>query len=518
MSERQTAVSEPELLAGASEVALQDSPLAVDERTAAILERRHGIPPKHRRGWMIRRLLLGADLFSIAGAFLISERIFDGRAIGSVSIGPELALFGATLPLWGLVSFVYGLYKQDDSRVAHTTIDEVISIFHMVTVCTWGFFAVAWLTGVAHPEVEKLIFFWALATILVPLVRSAVRAYARSTTTFLQNVVIVGAGDVGQTLAEKFLRHPEYGVNLVGFVDAEPKEQRPALEHLAILGSPPDLQSIIHAYDIERVIVAFSRDSAELVLDVLRSLENHWVQIDIVPRYFEIISSGTGLSSVEGMPLYGLAPRALSSSSQIVKRAVDLLLGVFLLIVLAPLFLAIALAISLDDRGAVLFRQPRVGVRGREFSIYKFRTMVRGADEHKQAVAGMNKHAQPGGDARMFKVRADPRVTRVGKILRHFSLDELPQLLNVLRGEMSLVGPRPLIPEEDNHVGLWGRRRLDLKPGMTGLWQTLGRSEIPFEEMVRLDYLYITNWSLWNDLKLLCQTVPHVTGRGKGAY
>jgi len=142
LSERQTAVSEPELLAGVTEVALQDSPLAVDERTAAILERRHGIPPKHRRGWMIRRLLLGADLFSIAGAFLISERIFDGRAIGSVSIGPELALFGATLPLWGLVSFVYGLYKQDDSRVAHTTIDEVISIFHMVTVCTWGFFAV----------------------------------------------------------------------------------------------------------------------------------------------------------------------------------------------------------------------------------------------------------------------------------------------------------------------------------------------------------------------------------------
>jgi len=166
----------------------------------------------------------------------------------------------------------------------------------------------------------------------------------------------------------------------------------------------------------------------------------------------------------------------------------------------------------------VLFRQPRVGADGREFSIYKFRTMVPEADAHKQAVAGMNKHAQPGGDPRMFKVRADPRVTRVGKALRHFSLDELPQLLNVLRGEMSLVGPRPLIPEEDSHVGLWGRRRLDLKPGMTGLWQTLGRSEIPFDEMVRLDYLYITNWSLWNDLKLLCLTVPHVMGRGKGAY
>ncbi|MBA3295769.1 MAG: sugar transferase, partial [Acidobacteria bacterium] len=179
---------------------------------------------------------------------------------------------------------------------------------------------------------------------------------------------------------------------------------------------------------------------------------------------------------------------------------------------------AIALAIRIESRGGIFFRQSRIGLGGQSFSIFKFRTMVRDAEEQKHRLAVLNKHARPGGDARMFKVPSDPRITRVGAYLRRYSLDELPQLLNVLRGEMSLVGPRPLIPEEDVHVAEWGRRRLDLKPGITGLWQTLGRSEIPFDEMVRLDYRYVTSWSLWNDLKLLCRTVPALVGKGKGAY
>ena len=468
---------------------------------------------------MVRRLLLGADFVSIAGSFLVAERVFYHRStLDSVDILPELALFGLTLPLWAFVAFLYGLYKQDDTRVAHTAADEVIDIFHMVTVCTWGFFAVAFLTQVAHPEVEKLILFWALATVLVPVARSLVRSYARSTTTFLQNVVIVGAGDVGQLLAQKFLRHPELGVNLVGFVDAEPKEQQAGLEHLTILGTPDDLQSIIGIYDIERVIIAFSREPTEHLLHLLRSLENHWVQIDIVPRYFEIISSGTGLSSVEGLPVYGLAPRGLSASSQLLKRTTDVVLSLALLVLSSPVLAAIAVAIWLDDRGPVIFRQPRVGAADHQFRIYKFRTMIKQAEEQKSLLETLNRHTQPGGDARMFKVEADPRVTRVGAFLRRSSLDELPQLLNVLKGEMSLVGPRPLIPEEAVHVGRWGRRRLDMKPGMTGLWQTLGRSDIPFEEMVRLDYLYVTNWSLWTDCKLLFQTAPQLLGRAKGAY
>ena len=185
---------------------------------------------------------------------------------------------------------------------------------------------------------------------------------------------------------------------------------------------------------------------------------------------------------------------------------------------LAPLLAVIAIAIKLDSPGPVLFRQRRIGAGGRAFAIIKFRTMTLDAEARKTEVAHLNKHAADGHDPRMFKIDGDPRVTRLGHVLRRYSLDELPQFVNVLRGDMSMVGPRPLIPDEDRHVADWGRKRLDLRPGMTGLWQVLGRSDIPFAEMVKLDYQYVTTWSLGNDLRLLLRTIPLVlTGRG-GSY
>jgi lipopolysaccharide/colanic/teichoic acid biosynthesis glycosyltransferase len=186
-----------------------------------------------------------------------------------------------------------------------------------------------------------------------------------------------------------------------------------------------------------------------------------------------------------------------------------------MLAVLSPLFAFIALRIKLEAPGPVFFRQERIGNRGRRFRIYKFRSMYMDADAHKGDVGHLNKHDETGPT--MFKIPEDPRITPFGRTLRKWSMDELPQLINVVRGEMSLVGPRPLIIEEDRHIVGHGRRRLDLTPGLTGLWQVMGRSDIPFAEMVTLDYLYVTNWSLWGDLKLLARTLPAVT-RGRGAY
>ena len=285
---------------------------------------------------------------------------------------------------------------------------------------------------------------------------------------------------------------------------------------MTILGPPERLQSIVRAFDVERVIIAFSRDSHDRTLAMIRSLKDAFVQVDIVPRYYELIGPSTGVSSVEGVPVLCLPPRALGMSSKLLKRSMDVAVSMLALVLLAPVFFVIALLIKLDSRGPVLFRQPRIGVGGREFRMAKFRTMVRDADAHKQEVAHLNKHAD--GDERMFKIAHDPRTTRIGAFLRRTSMDELPQLWNVLRGQMSLVGPRPLIPSEDSHVEDWARDRLTLRPGMTGLWQVLGRSEIPFDEMVRLDYLYVTNWSLWHDLRLMCGTVPALLKGGRGAY
>jgi exopolysaccharide biosynthesis polyprenyl glycosylphosphotransferase len=484
-------------------------------RTLEILEQRRRAVAVHRRGWLVRRLLLCADVAGLLTAFFVAELFFAGRSSGNFDFGSEALLFAATLPGWILIARLSGLYGHDDRRTNHVTTDEVADLFHMVTVCTWLFFAVTWITGVAHPSIPKLLLFWALAAVLLPLARAGARAAARARPSYIQNTVIVGAGDIGQAIAQKLLRHPEYGVNVVGFVDSEPKERHGDIGDLTILGPPERLSSIIRAFGVERVIVAFSRESHEKILALIRNMKDSFVQVDVVPRYFELLGPNTTVSAVEGVPVLCLPPRALGISSLLLKRAMDLIVSMLALLLFAPVMVAVAMLIKVDSRGPVFFRQPRIGAGGREFSIVKFRTMFRDADAHKDEVAHLNKHAA--GDARMFKIPNDPRVTRVGRVLRRTSLDELPQLWNVLRGEMSLVGPRPLIPSEDVHIEGWGRRRLDLKPGITGLWQVLGRSEIPFEDMVRLDYLYVTNWSLWHDLRLMCGTVPAMLNE-RGAH
>lgn len=490
---------------------------SVDERTLAIVERRRKTATVHRRGWLVRRLLLAADLVGLVGALALTEWLVARETdAGILGARAEIVAFLVSLPGWVVTAKLYGLYDRDEERTDHSTVDDVAGVFHVVTVCTWLFWVAAYLTGLAHPTAPKLVLFWAAAVALVSLGRAAARAAARRLPTYLQNTVIVGAGEVGQLIARKLLQHPEYGINLVGFVDAQPKERREDLEHLVLLGEPSRLPAIVRLFDVERVIVAFSNDRHEETLELVRSLKDLDVQIDIVPRLFELVGPGVGVHTVEGLPLVGLPPARLSRSSRLLKRTMDLVLAATGLVALAPLFVLVAVAIKLDSPGPAFFRQVRMGARDRTFRIWKFRTMVRDADERKREVAHLNKHLAPGGDPRMFKIPGDPRVTRVGRMLRRLSLDELPQLLNVVRGEMSLVGPRPLILEEHAHVTDWAERRLDLRPGMTGLWQVLGRDGIPFEEMVALDYLYVTSWSLLGDLKLIARTLPAVVRRTEG--
>ncbi len=232
--------------------------------------------------------------------------------------------------------------------------------------------------------------------------------------------------------------------------------------------------------------------------------------MSIVPRYFEIMAANVGIADLEGIPVIEVPAARLSRAARASKRGLDLALTIPGLIALAPVFFVVALAIKLDSPGPVIFRQPRMGRDHHAFQIIKFRTMVVGAEELRESLLDANESTGP-----LFKIRSDPRVTRVGAWLRRLSLDELPQLFNVLKGEMSLVGPRPFVIYEDEKIDGWARRRLDLTPGITGLWQVLGRNDIDFEEMVKLDYLYVNNWSLWWDIKLLLRTAPVVfTRRG----
>jgi len=240
---------------------------------------------------------------------------------------------------------------------------------------------------------------------------------------------------------------------------------------------------------------------------VLRRCKRAGLPVSVLPQIFDVMGRSVEIDDVEGVTMLGLAPPVLSRSSRAQKRAMDLLGSIVCLVLAAPVLVIIAVAIKLDSRGPLFFIQSRIGRAGKTLRVYKFRTMTRDAEAQRDKLTALSE------DPNWLKLEADPRVTRVGRVLRTSSLDELPQLLNVVKGDMSLVGPRPLVEAEDDRVVDWGRARLDLTPGITGLWQVLGRTNIPFEEMVKLDYLYVTNWSLWSDVRLVLHTLPAVIYR-----
>jgi exopolysaccharide biosynthesis polyprenyl glycosylphosphotransferase len=325
--------------------------------------------------------------------------------------------------------------------------------------------------------------------------------------------LVVGTGRIARRVVEKLAARPEYGIRVVGFVDDDPLTDH--IGEAPYLGETDELERLVAEHGVHRVILAFSRAGDSRGVDLVRRCNQVGVQVDVVPRLYEVLGSKTQVHELDGLPLVSLHAPRLPRSARLVKRVLDLAVAVVMLALLSPLFAFIALRIKLEAPGPVFFRQERIGNRGRRFRIYKFRSMYIDADARKSDVGHLNKHDETGPT--MFKIPEDPRITPFGRTLRKWSLDELPQLINVVRGEMSLVGPRPLIIEEDRHIVGHGRRRLDLTPGLTGLWQVMGRSDIPFAEMVTLDYLYVTNWSLWGDLKLLARTLPAVM-RGRGAY
>jgi exopolysaccharide biosynthesis polyprenyl glycosylphosphotransferase len=475
--------------------------------------------PRHTRGWLMRRMLLAADVVALSCAFVAVDVAFGSRAgLGNaLPLNTEFLLFFVSLPGWVVLAKLYGLYDLDEERADHSTADELLGVFHLVTVGAFIFFAGSWLTRLVSPTPGKIVSFWAAAIIAMTCARGLARVVSRRQASYVQRTVIVGAGDVGQHIARKLLQHRGYGIEVLGFVDAAPKERRDGLGGLTVLGTPDELPTLVEEHAVDRVIVAFSNESHEQTLDLIRTLAALDVGVDVVPRLFPLMGQSVGVHSIEGLPLLALPRGRLARSTLLLKRTMDLALSVLGLVLLAPLFAAVALRIKLDSPGPVFFRQVRMGAGDTTFEMLKFRTMALGADKRKRALDSLNKHVNETGDPRMFKIPDDPRVTPFGRFLRRYSLDELPQLINVLRGEMSLVGPRPLILDEDRHVTRWRRRRLLVKPGITGLWQVFGRDDLTFEEMVELDYRYVSGCSILSDVRLLLRTLPAIM-RERSAY
>ena len=461
-----------------------------------------------------RTLALGDVVAVVASQGLAYAFVnaFAGPPVAGGELLP-LAFILVSIPVWLALFASYRLYEHDRERVSQSSFDEVAALFHALLVGSFLLLVadriVLRFTGVRCLTTVEAALFLTFAITLIPIVRGTLRTFVLPEIMLHRRTMIVGTGRVALLVDRKLRAHPEYQLSVVGFCDDQP------LNDIAVLGKREQLSELVERHRIDWLILADTSPAGNeraIALMAESGIDRSGVTVSIVPQYADLLTPNAVLDEIEGLPLVTLAQPNLSASSLVIKRGLDLLVGGLLALICLPVALLIALAIKLDSRGPVFYRQDRRGRENRTFSIFKFRSMRIDAEDDREALAHLNDFEGP-----LFKLRTDPRVTRVGAFLRRTSLDELPQLLNVLRGEMSLVGPRPFVVHEADQITGWGRRRLDLTPGITGLWQVVGRNDVPFEEMIKLDYLYVTGWSPWWDLRILFRTVPAVLRR-KGAY
>ena len=477
----------------------------------ADLEQRRNARSLRRRGALMRRLLLAADLGGLVVAFVAMQALIGSKGSpDAVAFADEAIFFAATLPLWIVGARLFGLYDRDEERADHSTSDDLVRVFLLVTVGVFIGTRLSELTGTADPDQMKATAFWAFAIAAVTGARIVARVAGRRTVAYLQNTIIVGAGEVGQLVARKLTNHPEFGLNLVGFVDTNPRERLDHVGHVPVLGALEELPDLVKTYDAERVIFAFTADPHSNLLALVRLLRDRGVQVDMVPRLFEVMGPRVDIHTIEGTALVGLPPVRLARSSRLAKRIVDVVVAGLALLVASPLLLLIALLVKLDSPGGVFFRQARLGEGMREFKVLKFRTMRVDVDQsvHREYIAQIMDSTAAPSENGMFKLDRPDAVTRVGRFLRRWSLDELPQLLNVLRGEMSLVGPRPVQAAElATHYGpAAAMLYASVRPGITGLWQVSARARSTFVEALDMDVLYAQSQSFGLDLRLLFKT------------
>ena len=467
--------------------------LELDQREAA---RREEILARRR---VLRRTLAFADIAVLAAVLF--------AAVGA--LGGERLSLAAPLVIFGLIFVMKarGLYDRDEHRLHRTTLDEIPRLFEVATLCA----LVTWLLGdvlVVAGDIDRtqVLVIWALLFVLLIVGRSVGR-YLATRFTDPERCLVIGDGEAAEAVRAKLALTGARPAEVVGWLEGETVAggsggSRPVL--------PQGLYGVMAEKCIHRVIVAPGKVDPDALLHMVRELSDMDVAVSVLPATPPVAGSSVELDDIHGLTLLGVRTFEIGRSSRILKRSFDLIASGAALLVLSPVLLVIAVAIKLDTSGPVVFRQRRIGRHGEGFQILKFRSMFDGAEEMRESLRERNE-----ADG-LFKVEDDPRITRVGRVLRSWSLDELPQLVNVLRGEMSLVGPRPLVPDEDLLVVGYYRERLDLAPGITGYWQALGSYRIPLFEMVRLDYLYVATWSLWHDLQILLRTIPYVVGR-KGA-
>jgi exopolysaccharide biosynthesis polyprenyl glycosylphosphotransferase len=484
----------------------------------------------------VKTLLVVTDALVAAFSFILAFYFREG--VSAFATSGRLAWSNQFAPYAGLLLFVVGI-RLLSFRSCHlyrlrgefSFVDDSIRIFKATAIGSLLIVAVAFLY---RGGFEFRAFSYARGVFVVDFFlvlagAGATRFVVRSAQTFARRrqinlipTLVVGRGPEAETFIREMRERPALGYRVIGVVDttATPAHQRGYYEGVPVIGTLENLPETIRDSGANEVIIADPRVSSDALFEVMmRCGRRRGVEFRIAPSLFNCLPRKTEIDQIGVLPTIRLFREPLSNSARILKRGFDILVASFVVVLLSPLWLLLALLIKLDSRGPVFYTQERVGMDGRLFLLYKFRTMIPDADpelhrEYQRAFIAGRAEANLGNAQKpTYKLFADPRITRAGRFLRRTSLDEVPQLLNVLMGDMSIVGPRPPIPYEVEAYELWHRKRLDMKPGLTGLWQVSGRNRLPFEEMVRLDLFYIENWSLLLDLKILLRTALVMIGR-----
>jgi Undecaprenyl-phosphate glucose phosphotransferase len=454
--------------------------------------------------------------------------------------------------MYSLINLVlfsnYGLYHR---RQIVARLDELYLVFKAITIGAVITLAFSYLFREVTYSRFVVLVAWVLTIVLVDLWRIILRKIMGMMVKRgigVARVLIYGAGKAGLQVARELTHHVEFGYQVIGFVDDDPDklgkeylelslignvnnvpvgreivgakssnskpQPAPMVEPVGIkvLGDRNNLFDLIKKHEIDEVILAIPSAAREKIMDLIFALRRRHIVYRVMPDLFELLTIRVNISNFGSVALLDFVGTRLHGWRLLFKRLIDIIGSSLFLFLLSPFFLIMAIWIKLDSRGRVFFRQTRLGLNGKPFRMFKFRSMVADAENMKGKLTALNE-----ADGPLFKIKDDPRITRAGRFLRRTSLDELPQLLNVFLGDMSLVGPRPPLPEETEEYNDWHRKRLEVPQGMTGLWQVSGRSALSFEEMVALDVYYIENWTFWLDIKIILKTIPIVLLR-RGAY
>jgi exopolysaccharide biosynthesis polyprenyl glycosylphosphotransferase len=469
------------------------------------------------RGWL-RWLWMALDIVLINVAFFFAwwtrYQLELGGDVEFVSYRTFEDYLPTSLGLTLLMMLNLQLEGAYRMRRGTTWVDEVSAILHanantILLIVFFYFFTRPF-------AYSRLILFYVAAFVFVFLAAARLvqrwwMGRLRRQGIGVTRALVVGADETGRTLMRHIVAQPDLGYQIVGFVDDNPARQHD-IGRFQALGGTDTIRRLVRDHQVDKVILTLPWQEQQKIKEIMEECEQAGVESMIVPDLFQLSLTRVSLDEIRGVPLIGIHEPVLTGANLALKRVIDIAVSGLVLVLFSPLWLLLALLIKIESPGPVLFQQTRVGRNGHNFTIYKFRSMRQDAEQEREKLSHQNE-----ADGPLFKIRNDPRVTRMGRFLRKTSLDEIPQLWNVLKGDMSLIGPRPALPTEVAQYQDWHHKRLEVAPGLTGLWQVSGRSDVTFDEMMLLDIYYAERWSPMLDTMILLKTIPTVLLQ-RGAY